>query len=127
MALEEGRDGQEGAPAKPVAPRDLLEEMMEVQEALEEAKDAGLDDGRAGTAARRAPAPHGPARRRRRPSIVARGAEWDAAVDQATDRAPLLAWFKQALATRAYLRTVIDDLSQALGEDQDAHVSHRRH
>ena len=43
------------------------------------------------------------------------------------DRTPLLAWFKDAFATRAYLRTVIDDLSQALGEDQDAHVSHRRH
>ena len=126
VALEEGRDGQEGAPVKPVAPRDLLEEMMEVQEALEEAKDSGLDD---------------PARERLRgerqrlmdrrtakeAEIVARGVEWDAAVDQAKDRAPLLAWFKQALATRAYLRTVIDDLSQALGEEQDAHVSHRRH
>ena len=60
-------------------------------------------------------------------AIVAHGAEWDAAVDQGADRAPLLAWFREALATRAYLRTVIDDLSQALGEDQDAHVSHRRH
>jgi molecular chaperone HscB len=126
VALEEGRDGQEGAPVKPVAPRDLLEEMMEVQEALEGAKDSGLDDG---------------ARQRLRgerqrlverktateAEIVARGVEWDAAVDQAKDRAPLLKWFTQALATRAYLRTVIDDLGQALGEDQDAHVSHRRY
>ena len=124
VALEAGREG--GAPVKPAVPRDLLAEMMEVQEALEEAKDAGLDDAgrerlrgeRARLVDRRAAA---------EAAIVARGAEWDAAVDQGADRAPLLAWFKDALATRAYLRTVIDDLSQALGEDQDAHVSHRRH
>ena len=101
-------------------------EMMEVQEALEEAKDAGLDEA----ARERLREERGRLLDRRaatEAAIVARGAEWDAAVDQGADRAPLLAWFKDALATRAYLRTVIDDLSQALGEDQDAHVSHRRH
>jgi molecular chaperone HscB len=124
VALEAGRE--RSAPAKPAVPRDLLVEMMEVQEALEEAKDAGLDDaGRARLRGER-----GRLLDRRaatEAAIVARGAEWDAAVDQGADRAPLLAWFKDALATRAYLRTVIDDLSQALGEDQDVHVSHRRH
>ena len=43
IALEEGRDTKEGASVKPKAPRDLLEEMLEVQEALEEAKTSGLD------------------------------------------------------------------------------------
>ena len=41
--------------------------------------------------------------------------------------AQLLRALKQRLATRAYLRTVIDDLSDALGERDDTHVSHRRH
>jgi len=124
VSLESGQEG--AAPAKPAAPRDLLMEMMEVQEVLEEARDAGLDEAarerlrgeRARLLERRA-ALEG--------AIVARGADWDAAVDAQADRGPLLAWFREALGTRAYLRTVIDDLSQALGEDQDAHVSHRRH
>jgi molecular chaperone HscB len=124
VALEGGRESR--APAKPAVPRDLLVEMMEVQEALEEVKGAGLDEA----ARERLRGERGRLLDRRaatEAAIVARGAEWDAAVDQGADRAPLLAWFKDALATRAYLRTVIDDLSQALGEDQDAHVSHRRH
>ncbi|OGL13964.1 MAG: Fe-S protein assembly co-chaperone HscB [Candidatus Rokubacteria bacterium RIFCSPLOWO2_12_FULL_71_19] len=41
VALEEGR---EGAATKPRAPMDLLEEMLEVQEALQEARAAGLDE-----------------------------------------------------------------------------------
>src|SRR5262245_49899182 len=124
VALESGQDGT--APAKPAAPRDLLMEMMELQEALEEAKGAGLDEAarerlrgdRARLIDRRAALEE---------AIVARGVDWDAAVDAQGDRPPLVAWFREALGTRAYLRTVIDDLSQALGEDQDAHVSHRRH
>ena len=38
-------------------------------------------------------------------------------------------WVTRAdvLAIRAYLRTVIDDLSDALGEREESHVSHRRH
>src|SRR5688572_19454704 len=108
VALEAGQESR--APAKSAVPRDLLMEMMEVQEALEEAKGAGLDE----TALERVRADRGRLLDRRaatEAAIVARGAEWDAAVDQGTDRAPLLAWFKEALATRAYLRTVIDDLS----------------
>ena len=126
IALEEGREIREGAADKPKAPRELLEEMMEVQEALEEAKAEGLD-GEAGTRLRE---------ERRRleeryaaeaEAVVGRAAAWDRLVDEAGDRRPLLEWFKQRLATRAYLRTVIDDLSDALGERQDQHVSHRRH
>jgi len=126
IALEEGREVREGATAKPKAPRELLEEMMEVQEALEEAKAEGLG-GDAGTRLRE---------ERRRleersaaeaAALIARTAEWDRLVDEGGDRRPLLEWFKERLATRAYLRTVIDDLSDALGEREDQHVSHRRH
>src|SRR5260370_28897 len=60
-------------------------------------------------------------------AIVERAGEWDRLVDAGGDRKPLLEWFKQRLATRAYLRTVIDDLSDALGEREESHVSHRRH
>ena len=126
IALEEGREVREGATDKPKAPRELLEEMMEVQEALEEAKAEGLG-GDAGTRLRE---------ERRRleersaaeaAALIARTAEWDRLVDEGGDRRPLLEWFKQRLATRAYLRTVIDDLSDALGEREDQHVSYRRH
>jgi molecular chaperone HscB len=132
IALEEGREVSEAATDKPKAPRELLEEMMEVQEALEEAKaakvaPAGGLTGEAGTRLRE---------ERRRleeryaveaAAIVARSTDWDRLVDERGDRRPLLEWFKQRLATRAYLRTVIDDLSDALGEREDQHVSHRRH
>ena len=129
IALEEGREVREGATDKPKAPRELLEEMMEVQEALEEAKAAQGENlaGEAGARLRE---------ERRRleeryaaeaAAIVGRSAEWDRLVDESGDRRPLLEWFKQRLATRAYLRTVIDDLSGALGEREDQHVSHRRH
>ena len=126
IALEEGREVREGATDKPKAPRELLEEMMEVQEALEEAKAEGLG-GDAGTRLRE---------ERRRleersaaeaAALIARTAEWDRLVDEGGDRRPLLEWFKRRLATRAYLRTVIDDLSDALGEREDQHVSYRRH
>jgi molecular chaperone HscB len=123
IALEEG---QEEAAVKPRAPMDLLEEMLEVQEALEEAKASGLDAQssqrlireRQGLIERQAAG---------EAAIIDRFVEWDRAIDAGADRKPLLAWFKQALAARAYLRTVIDDLNDALGEDQDSHVSHRRH
>lgn len=126
IALEEGRDVKEGAGVAARAPMDLLEEMLEIQEMLEEARTSGLDadarsrleherqrlvDRRAATEA----------------EIVARGAEWDAAPEGGRVRAALLTWFKETLATRQYLRTVIDDLSEALGEDQAPHAPHRRH
>ena len=44
IALEEGREVREETTAKPKAPMDLLAEMLEVQEALEEAKSGGLTE-----------------------------------------------------------------------------------
>ena len=126
IALEEGREVREGATDKPMAPRELLQEMLDVQEALEEAKAAGM----AGDATARLRAERARLEERyagEAEVIVARAAEWDRLVDEGGDRKALLAWFKQRLATRAYLRTVIDDLSDALGEREEGHVSHRRH
>ena len=126
IALEEGREVREGATDKPKAPRELLLEMLAVQEALEEAKAEGMG-GEARERLRgeraRLEARHGAEAE----AIVGRGAEWDRLVDEGGDRKALLEWFKQRLATRAYLRTVIDDLSDALGEREESHVSHRRH
>ena len=126
IALEEGRETKEGAGVKPKPPTDLLEEMLEVQEALEGAKTSGLD---AQARERLAHERQGLMERRAAgdAAIVDRFVEWDRAIDTSGDLGPLLEWFKEALATRAYLRTVIDDLGDALGEDQDTHVSHRRH
>lgn len=126
IALEEGRDTREGATARPAAPRELLAEMMEVQEALEEAKAAGMDD--ASRARLREERERLQARKRaEEDAIVGRAGEWDAALSAKADRGPLLEWFKARLAARAFLRTVIDDLSEALGEDLESHVAHRRH
>lgn len=123
VALEEGR---EGAEARPRAPVDLLEEMLEVQEALQEARAAGLDEA----SRQRLDAELGRLVARlatEEEAIAARAPDWDAAVDGQGDRQGLLDWFKQRLAARAYLRTVIEDLSDALGEGAEGHVSHRRH
>ncbi len=126
IALEEGREIREETSAKPRPPVDLLEEMLEVQEALQEAKSAGLT---AETAERlRGERDRLEARRRAEETAVVEGAaEWDSAVDGGADRRPLVDRFKQRLAARAYLRTVIEDLGQALGEDAETHVAHRRH
>jgi molecular chaperone HscB len=126
IALEEGREVREGATDKPKAPRELLEEMLEVQEALEEAKAEGLG-GDAGTRLREERARLEARHAGEADAIVGRAGDWDRLVDEGGDRKPLLEWFKQRLATRAYLRTVIDDLSDALGEREESHVSHRRH
>ena len=126
IALEEGREVREETSAKPKPPMDLLAEMLEVQEALQEAKSDGLT---AEAAARlRAERERLETRRRAEEAAVIDGAaEWDSAVDSFADRQALRDRFKQRLAARAYLRTVIDDLSQALGEDAETHVAHRRH
>jgi molecular chaperone HscB len=126
IALEEGRETREGATDKPRAPRELLQEMLEVQEALEEAKAEGLG----GEAAARLREERGRLEARyaaEADAVSARFPEWDRLVDEGGDRKALLEWFKQRLATRAYLRTVVDDLSDALGEREEDHVSHRRH
>jgi molecular chaperone HscB len=128
VRLEEGRDTKEGAVEKPQAPPQLLAEMFEIQEALAEARAAGrLDDEMRATLAGR------------RERLVERFADIEAELTGPTaarwdagDRSALEA-FKQGLAARAYLRTVIEDLNRALGESEGSaegtgkHVTHHRH
>ena len=126
IRLEEGRVTKEGATIKPKAPPALLAEMFEIQEALEEAGAGALDDAARATLTEQ------------RGGLQARMAEaeaqitgplsraWDAAAP--ADRPAALNALKEALATRAYLRTVIDDLANALGEGvEEEHGAHRRH
>jgi molecular chaperone HscB len=125
VRLEEGRDTKEGATVKPKAPPELLEEMFEIQEALQEARAGGLDAASRETLAGQRDRLRG---RYRDEEAQLRGPlseVWDRA--GAGARAGVLAAFKDALATRAYLRTVIDDIDEALGEVGEGHVSHRRH
>lgn len=125
VRLEDGRETREGAAVKPKAPPELLEEMFEIQETLAEAKLGGLDEaGRQRLTAVR-------------DQLVARDREegdrlsgplaaaWDAAEPE--QRPVVLAACREALAVRAYLRTVIDDLKEALGEAEEGHVAYRRH
>jgi molecular chaperone HscB len=125
VRLEEGRDTREGATVKPQAPPELLSEMFEIQEALAEAKAGPLD------AATRATL------REQRERLLERSREeesrltgplsraWDTA--QPGQRPEVLRAFKAALATRAYLRTVIADLGDALDEGRGENVTHHRH
>ena len=126
IALEEGRDAREGAADKPRAPRELLQEMLEVQEALEEAKAEGVG-AEAAVRLRQERARLQERHAAEAAAVVERAEEWDRLVDEGGDRTALREWFKQRLATRAYLRTVIDVLSEARGEREEDHVSHRRH
>jgi molecular chaperone HscB len=122
IRLEEGRATKEGAAVKPQAPPDLLAEMFEIQEALQEAKAGGLDDaGRARLTEQR------DALAARRSDEETRligplSAAWDAA--DSAGRAAALEQLERALATRAYLGTVLEDLTTALEDD---HVAHHRH
>jgi len=117
---------REETTAKAKVPTDLLAEMLEVQETLEEVKSSELTDEAAGRL--RAERERLQERyRAEEDALIAAAPEWDAAVDAGTERKPLLDRFKQRLAARAYLRTVIDDLTQAVGEDEGRHVAHRRH
>ena len=128
VRLEEGRDTREGSATKRQAPPELLAEMFEIQEALAEARTGALDD-----ATRRTLREQRDRLRERQAEQEARLAgplsrAWDAA--DAADRPAALRAFKTSLATRAYLRTVISDLDEALaeGEPQEhgEHVAHRR-
>ena len=125
LRLEEGRETAEGATVKPKAPPELLEEMFEIQEALQEATAGGL-----GAAARATLLAQ---RERLRQRYQAEERRLCGTLSQAWDNAPagdrqsVLAALREALATRAYLRTVINDLSVALGEDEESLVSNRRH
>ena len=126
IAREEGREVREETTEKAKVPMDLLAEMLEVQEAMEDAKASGLTD----EAADRLRAERQRLQERYQAeenALIAAAPEWDAAVDAGEERKPLLERFKQRLAARAYLRTVIDDLTQAVGEDEGRHVAHRRH
>ena len=133
VRLEEGRETREGAADKPKAPPVLLQEMFEIQEALAEARaettSGTLDDATRATLAGQR---EGLRARLRDEDARVSGplsARWDAAAP--AERAAVLAAFKEALATRAYLRTVIDDLAEALGEgdssEGDKSVAHHRH
>jgi molecular chaperone HscB len=129
VRLEEGRDTSEGATVKPKAPAGLLAEMFEIQEALQEAK-AAEPGGELAAGARET---LGAQRQRLLARHQAEEARLSGPLSQAWDsagpaeRAGVLGKFKEALATRAYLRTVIDDIDEALGEAREGHVSHRRH
>ena len=129
VRLEEGRDtaspdGQREE--KPKAPPALLAEMFEIQEALQEARMGGLDDATRTTLTeqRAELAERFAAEEARITGPLS--AAWDDAPP--AGRADVLAKFKDALARRAYLRTVIDDLTDALdGATEGTDVAHRRH
>jgi molecular chaperone HscB len=128
LRLETGRNGEADG-VKPKAPPALLAEMFEIQEALQDARAGGLDDAARATlsaererlVARRA------AEEARIAGDLSRA--WDAAGD--AERPKVLGALQEALATRAYLRTVIDDLGEALGGNAAAagetDVAHHRH
>jgi molecular chaperone HscB len=126
VQLEEGRATREGAAVKPKAPPELLAEMFEIQEALAEAKAEGHRDD----AMRQTLRDQRERLRERHHVEEARltgplSEAWDSA--DAAGRPAILEAIKRALATRAYLWTVITDLGEALGEDQEEHVAHHRH
>jgi molecular chaperone HscB len=125
VALEEGRAIAEDAGKRQV-PKALLEDMMAVQEALEEARAAGFDEASRRTLTEE----HRRLTERRaeeEQSLLAGFPGWDRALESGGDRTTLIARFKEGLATRAYLRTVIEDLEAALGSREESDVSHRRH
>lgn len=127
VRLEEGRTTREGAADKPKAPPALLQEMFGIQEALAEAKTGTLDDAARATLVEQ--------REGLRSRLAAEDAQlagplsarWDTAPPAA--RAAALAAFKEALATRAYLRTVIEDLGEVLEPTQgeDHRIANHRH
>jgi molecular chaperone HscB len=129
VRLEEGRNTREGATVKPKAPPELLEEMFEIQETLQEATSAGQSGGLDADAKETLIAQRDRLRERdEQEEFRLRGPlsqAWDAAAP--AERAEALKAFKESLAVRAYLRTVIDDIDEALGTSQEGHVSHRRH
>ncbi len=127
VRLEEGRPTREGATERPAVPQDLLAEVFDVQEALAEARADGLGDD----ARRRLTAERDRLRARLEQETArltgALSEAWDQAAS-AAERARALEDLKQALARRAYLATVIEDLDQALdGAEDTEHVAHRRH
>jgi molecular chaperone HscB len=124
VRLEEGRSTREGAEVRPKAPPALLAEMFEIQEALAEAKAGPLDDATRATLVEqrdRLLERYGAEERRLTGPLAG---QWDGAAP--AERPDALAALKTALAARAYLRTVITDLAEALGEEESG-VAHHRH
>ena len=125
IRLEEGRQTSEGATVKAKAPPALLAEMFEIQEALEEARAGALDEATRATLVEQRAALRGRLAEAEGRIVGPLSQAWDAA--PAAERPAALGALKEMLATRAYLRTVIDDLGAALGEaEEERHVAHRR-
>jgi len=125
IRLEEGRQTREGAAVKPKAPPDLLAEMFEIQESLEEARSGVLDEATRATLTEQRDGLRSRMTDAERRLTGPLSQAWDGAAP--ADRSSALTALKEALATRAYLRTVIDDLSAALGEgSEETHVANRR-
>jgi molecular chaperone HscB len=124
VRLEEGRVTKEGSEARPKAPPALLAEMFEIQEALADAKAGPLDDGTRATLVEKRDRlfeRYAAEETRLRGPLAER---WDGASE--AERPAALSALKEALAVRAYLRTVINDLAEALGEEESG-VAHHRH
>jgi molecular chaperone HscB len=125
IRLEEGRQTSEGATVKAKAPPALLAEMFEIQETLEEARAGALDETTRATLVEQREALRGRLAEAEARIVGPLSQAWDAA--PAAERPAALGALKEMLATRAYLRTVIDDLGAALGEaEEERHVAHRR-
>jgi molecular chaperone HscB len=125
IRLEEGRETREGDAVKPKAPPDLLAEMFEIQESLEEARSGALDDATRATLTEQRDGLRTRMEDAERRLAGPLSQAWDAAAPG--DRGAALTALKEMLATRAYLRTVIDDLTAALGEGhEETHVANRR-
>ena len=125
VRLEEGRETLEGAAVKPQAPPELLSEMFEIQEALAEARTGALDDATRDTLGRQRDRLRERQREEEARLAGALSRAWDAG--EGAERGAALRAFKESLATRAYLRTVIADLDESLGQEPSAHATHHRH
>jgi molecular chaperone HscB len=107
-----------GASGRTRPPAELLEEILELQEARVELATAGPDDAPALRARLEGARARLEARRAGTDAELAAGfGEWDAG-DEATRRR-VLTRMRDILATRAYLRTVLRDLGAALAVQAD--------
>jgi molecular chaperone HscB len=121
VRLEEGRETREGDTDRPKAPPALLQEMFEIQEALAEAKAGVLDDAARATLVEQRERLHARLSAEEARLVGPLSARWDAAASG--ERAAVVKALKDALATRAYLRTVIGDLAEVLGDTEESHGS----
>jgi molecular chaperone HscB len=129
VRLEEGRETREGDTDRPKAPPAVLQEMFEIQETLAEAKAGALDDAARATLGEQRERLHARLSAEEARLAGPLSARWDAAASH--ERAEVVTALKDALATRAYLRTVIGDLAEALGEEssegEDRRAANYRH